>query len=266
MILKRRVSLGGVQLDELDDRIIITGIDESAGKESITGVASAYGPGQRITNMRRDTLDVTVKFAMRIKNDDMAGRAELLEAVNAWAAPGGWLKVGYRPKRRLYVVLAQAPGGGDMFTWNNEFALTFRAYSVPYWADTIDTTAASGNKSSGSISIDVPGNTNTVANVTVENKSGSTVNHVKLTVGGKVIEFNSLAMTGTESLVIDHVQNAKIFYFRSRCGTSSSMRSVMKLRTSGSVDDFIIGPGVGTVSWVADRAVKVTVKVRGRYL
>jgi len=266
MILKRRVSLGGVQLDELDDRIIITGIDESAGKESITGVASAYGPGQRITNMRRETLDVTVKFAMRIKNDDMAGRAELLEAVNAWAAPGGWLKVGYRPNRRLNVILAQAPGGGDMFTWNSEFSLTFRAYSVPYWADTIDTTAESGSKANGSMSIDVPGSANTVANVTVANMSGSTINHVKLTVAGKVIEFNSLSMTGSESLVIDHVQNSKIFYFRSRCGTSDSMRSVMKRRTAESADDFTVSPGITSVAWEADRAVKVTVKVRGRYL
>ena len=51
MLLKRRVALDGVQLDELDERIIISGIDEAAGKDTISAVGSSAGMGQRITGL-----------------------------------------------------------------------------------------------------------------------------------------------------------------------------------------------------------------------
>ena len=260
MILKRRVSLGGVQLDSLDERILITGIDEGAGKESITAVNNAAGTGQRVTAMRRDTLDVTVKFALNIKNDDMAARSELLEAVNTWAAPGGFLRLGHRPGRRLQVLLAQAPGAGDMFAWTNEYSLTFRAYSVPYWEDNTAVTVTSGTKSSDSMALIVPGNAQTVADVTVTNKSGKTINSVTLSVGGKQMVFSNLAMGGSATLTIDHPRSAKLIYMRARVGSTS----VLAKRTGA--DDFRISPGANTITFSAERAVQVTVNVRGRYL
>ena len=260
MILKRRVSLNGVQLDSLDERILISGIDEGAGKESITAVSNAAGAGQRVTAMRRDTLDVTVRFTMAIKNDDMAGRSELLEKVNAWAAKGGWLRVDHRPNRRLQVMLAQAPGAGDMFAWTNEFTLTFRAYSVPYWEDETEVSVTSATAASGSMNITVPGSAETVADVTVENRSGRTINGVVVTVGGKKMTFASLGLGGTATLTIDHVRNNKLFYMRAKVGSTS----VMAKRTGA--DDFRISQGLNAIAFSADRAVRVTVKVRGRYL
>ena len=38
MILKRRVALNGVQLDSLDNRILISGFDEAAGRDTIGAV------------------------------------------------------------------------------------------------------------------------------------------------------------------------------------------------------------------------------------
>lgn len=260
MILKRRVALGGEQLDELDERIIITGVDEAAGKDTISGTAAAIGNGQRITARRRDTLDVSVRFALKIKNNDMKARSQLLEKVNAWAANGGWLTLNYRPGRRLRVVLAQAPGEGDLFNWANEFTMVFRAYSVPFWTNTAETSVSSGTKASGSMVLDVPGNTNSVANVTVANKSGKTINKVTLTVNGYKMVFDSLALGGSASLVIDHVQTDSIFYFRAMVGSTS----VMAKRTGA--NDFIVKPGKNNISFSADRAVNVTVSAGGRYL
>ena len=263
MILKRRVALDGLQLDEVDERIIISGIDEAAGKDTLTAVNNAYGCGQRITGQRRNTLDVTVKFQMAIKNGDMEARSELLDKVNAWAANGGWLTVGHRPGKRLQVVLAQAPGGGDMFNWTNEFTLVFRAYSVPYWADSEDTKVTSATGASGSLNIDVPGNTETLANVTLENKSGSKIDKATVTIGDNTMTFTGIAMVGGEKLVIDHVQQAGLFYMRARVvGTSS--RTALPKRTG--TDDFYVTPGNNSVTFSADRAVQATVTVRGRYL
>ena len=261
MILKRRVALGGVQLDELDERIIISGIDEAAGRDTITAVANAAGVGQRITGRRRDTLDVTVKFQMAIKNGDMEARETLLEKVNGWAADGGWLTVGHRPDRRLNVVLAQPPGSGDMFSWSNEFTMVFRAYSVPYWEDSKAVTITGKTASTGNFGLEVPGNVQTVAGLKIENMSGKTINKITLTVDGNSMEFNGLNMAGNAVLTIDHVQKSEgLFYFRARIGSTS----VMAKRTGA--NDFYARPGSRTVSFTADRAVRVTASVRGRYL
>ena len=261
MILKRRVALNGVHLDSLDERIIITGIDEAAGKDNITATMSINGSGQRVVKKRRDTLDVTVKFTMAIKNDDMAARALLLEAVNAWAAKGGWLTVNYRPDRRLSVVLAQAPGGGDQFNWANEYTLVFRAYAVPYWEDAAPATATSGTGSSGSMQITVPGSAETVADVIVANKSGAAIAKVELTIGGKYMKFETgTILASGQSLVIDHPQTVNQIYFRATVNGSS----VMRYRTGA--NDFTVQPGNVGISFSASRAVQVTVNVKGRHL
>ena len=264
MILKRRVALGGVQLDELDSRIIISGLDEAAGRDTITAVANAEGFGQRITGQRRDTLDVTVKFQMAIKNGDMKARSELLDKINAWASAGGWLRVGHRRNKRLMVVLVQAPGGGDMFNWTNEYTMVFRAYSLPYWSDTAYTTVQSKSKKSTTTSIDVPGNTETVADITVENMSGAKIDRISITVGDSKMDFTGLAMTGTESLIIDHIHRADIYYIRARMKDGDNTRTVLQNRTGA--NDFYVQPGTQQVVVDADRAVKTTVSIKGRYL
>jgi hypothetical protein len=185
MILKRRVALNGVQLDSLDERIIISGIDEAAGKENITAVSSANANGQRVIRRRRDSLDVTVKFSLSIKNDNMQARSELLETINAWAAKGGELTVSHRPGRKLTVILAQAPGAGDQFSWANEFTMVFRAYAVPYWEDAAPASITSGTTNNGSMTIIVPGSADTVVNATIQNMSGMAINNVTLNIGGK---------------------------------------------------------------------------------
>ena len=262
MILKRRVSLNGVQLDELDNRILITSIDEAAGKESLSATNTQARSGQRITRNRRDTLDVTVKFAINIRNDDMAARSQLLEAVNAWASGGGYLRLNYRPDRRLRVILSQAPGEGDMFNWANEFTIVFRAFSVPFWEQDTTAEASSNTASSGSFYIEVLGNTETVAEFTVENKSGKDISTVKLKIGNSEMTFTGDGMLPAgEKLIIDHAGNENgLFYLRARAGSVS----VLKFRSGA--NDFYVAPGVNTVTFSAGRAVRVIASVRGRYL
>jgi len=263
MILKRRVSLGGVQLDSLDNRILISGIDEAAGKDNITAVASANGSGQRIVKTRRDTLDVTVKFTLNIKSKNMKARAELLEKINAWAAPGGWLKVNYRPERQLMVVLAQAPGGGDMFNWTNEFTMVFRAYAVPYWDDITAAAVQSKTASSGSMTLEVPGSAETVAGVKIVNKSGKVITNFTVTIGGKMMKFsNSNLLPADGTVTIDHKRTAGEYYLRAY----NASRSVLLYRTKESADDYNIKPGKVAISFSAQRAVQVTVSAKGRYL
>ena len=266
MILKRRVSLNNAQLDELDDRIIITGIDEAAGKASISASGTANNDGQRITQIRRDTLDVTIKFSLNIKNDNMAARSALLERINLWATGGGWLRIGHKPDRMLLVTLAQAPGAGDMFNWTNEFSIVFRAYSVPFWESESQTIVNSGVAASGGLWMSVPGNTRTVLKLNAENRSGAVINNIRIVTvqngQANAIQFSGLDLRGGQTLTIDYNQTQSLFVVRNRIGNTS----VMSKKTAGSADEFVVSPGTLNVQWSADRAIMMQAVCRGRYL
>jgi hypothetical protein len=260
MILAHRVALNGVQLDELDERINIKSVAPGAGKDSISAEAPGTQDGNRITGRRRDTLDIVVKFSMVIGPDELRERVNLLEKINAWAAGGGWLTVNYKENRQVLVVCAQAPGEGDAFEWTTVYQITFRAYSVPFWTDVAETAVKSKVAGSGSMTISVPGSAETVADVTVENKSGMTINNLSLTIAGKTMTFSGLNLGGSQKLIIDHLQTADLYVFRARIGSTS----VLGKRTGA--DEFRVKPGDRGISFSADRAVQVTVGVRGRYV
>lgn len=270
MILAHRVALDGVQLDELDERINIKAVEEGAGKENIGAVNAAGGAGQRITNRRRSTLDVTVKFSLLITDDEMQERSTLLEKVNAWAAGGGWLTINYKENRRLFVVCAQAPGAGDQFSWTNVYTITFRAYALPYWEESTPTVAKSGvttgGTSASAVAIQVNGSAETDAEVTLQNKSGMTIQHAVLNIGGSRMEFNSLNLGGSESLKVAHEYTDGLRVLKIYILNGSTERSAMACRTPASADDLILSPGRRWVNFAADRACQMTVEVRGRFV
>ena len=267
MRLKHRISIGGVQLDSLDNAILISGIDEAAGKDTITASSNALGSGQRITGIRRDTLDLTVRFSLAMKSKNaslMTEREELLEKIIAWAAGAekSAIQLNYRPGRYLRAVLAQAPGAGDAFKWNSEYTMVFRAYSVPYWTDQTPSSIASKKAaSSGTMTLALPGSAPSVADVTVVNQSGAAINSVTVTIGGKAMTFAGTGiLPAGGTLTIDHPWSSKMIYLRARVGS----KSVLAARTGA--DDFTVNPGDVAISWSASRAVSVTVSARGRYL
>ena len=226
MIWSRRAALNGVQLDEVDPSIVIQSIELADERDNISAVGTAYGYGQRVTGSRRDTLEVTVKFGIDIRKDNMAGRVTALEA----------------------------------WEWAREYSITFRAYCIPYWEDETPAQAVGAVAQSGSMVLGVPGNTKTVAEIRVANKSGATITSVNITVAGQTMSFTGLSLGGSQTLIIDHVLSGKLYYLRARTGNVS----VLAKRTGA--NDFIVRPGNNSISWSASRAVQVTASVRGRYL
>lgn len=263
MIWTRRVALNGIQLDEAHDAVVIRSVEPGDGKESISAVSTAAGFGQRVTSMRRDMVDIIVRFAIKIRKNEQAERSAALEAVNAWAAiasEGAWMTVNYKPNRRLWVVLAQAPGEGSLWDYTKEFQITFRAYAVPYWEEETETGVTSGTDSSGTMSITVTGSAKTNADVTVTNKSGKPISSVTVTIAGKTMTFNGINLGADQKLVIDHLLTGHVYCIRARIGTAS----VLSYRTGA--DDFILSPGVNDITFSASRSVEVSVSARGRYL
>lgn len=271
MQLKHRVDLNGVQLDEVDPRIIIQGVSTRTGKTSVTAV-SLYGrDGQRLTGMQRDTLDVEVSFGLLIRSTDMLSRAALLDTVNQWAAlalreyGGAWLSVNYKENRRIHVYLVDPAEEGDLIEYANTFRLTFRAYGVPYWQEAVCVPYVSPVGSIQYGQITVNGTVRTVADITLKNESGDLINTCSVTAGRSVMSFFGLGMVGGESLVIDHDEEGRL-RLRILNIATGVYRSVYAKRNPGSADDLYVMPGIQTVGFSAQRACSMTAGALGRYL
>jgi len=257
MILSRRVSLGGVQLDEIHESVVIRSFDPGTASENITAVDRMGGSGQRITGRHRSTLEATLVFAINIPKRELALRRQVFEAVTAWALKKGWLKVNYLDNRRMYVDAVVIPSGGDMWEWTGEYTITFKAYNVPFWQDELPAQAVSGQASSGTVYVDVGGNVQSVMDASFRNRSGMTINSLAVTAGGNRIQLSNLGLGGSGTLAISHGTDGLL---RIKIGSTS----VYEKYTGA--DDLYVNPGRVAVSWTADRAGILTAQSFGRWI
>lgn len=266
MILSRRVALNGNQLDQVDSRIVIRGIDIAAGKEAISAEAVYGGAGSWVTSRHRDSLDITVRFAIRLKKGSESLRSRILEDVNSWAAGGGWLTVSSKEARQICVIAASLPGDADARDWTREYAIIFRAYGVPYWQETEGYVLRSVLTNSGSWVMIADGNTDTVVDVSYQNGSGSTINQVDISCGGSTFQLVGLGLQNGESLEISHPDDGAHSWLEIQIkSTGGVYRSAMGARTIGSSDDLKVSPGRNTLSVAAAGRGSVQATVRGRF-
>ena len=257
MILSKRVSLHGVQLDELHEAIVIRSIDPGVPKETINAVSRMGGWGQRVTGEHWDTLEVSVTYAIDVPKHNMALRRQIFDAVNVWALGKGWLTVNWMEGRRFYVDKVIIPGSGDLWNWTDEFTLVFRAYNIPFWQDELPSQATSGTAASGRVYIPVAGTVQTVLNVDVRNRSGMTINNLWVQANGNRITLSNLGLGGSSTLTIDHTASGLL---RVRIGSTSVYGKYT------GADDLTVTPGTVAVDFAADRAVTVTAQAYGRWV
>ena len=266
MQLRHRVALDGVQLDSVDSRIMIQRIETGDGKENISAVSLMGDSGSRVTNIHRDSIDITVKFCIRLKKRNMAEREEVLEKANAWAFAGGWLTTNYKTDRRIRVFRAQAAAAGDPWEWTKVYQIVFRACGVPYWQQENPAIVMMQNVNSANMTLGVVGSEKSVLEAQFQNTSGSTVNTFSISTGESIMSFSSLGLANGETLVIDHSDNGKRCDLRLRIrSTGGVYRSAMNKRSTGSSDELTISPGTRTVSMSAGGAGKITVSCYGRF-
>lgn len=263
MILHRRVALDGVQLDQVDNRIIIQGIEPAAGKDQLTTISLAGGAGSRVTSEHRDSLDIAVRFTINEKSYRPQARAEVFEKVMKWAANGGWLTVNYKPDRRIRVIAAQLPAEGDLHK-RSEFVITFRAYGVPYWQEA-NPQIIGLYGGSNEFNFYVNGNQRAVMEASFQNTSGGTINTLTISTGESSISFTGLGLADGETFELDHTDDGKRSVLRCRIGS----RSVLDKRTAGSSDDLYMEPGFQTVSYSSSAtgmsAATMQLKCAGRF-
>ena len=265
MILRRRVALDGIELDSVDSRILIQGIEPAAGKDQITAVILWGGTGSRVTAEHRDSLDIVVRFTINEKSYRPAERGEVLEKVCAWAAAGGWMTVNYKPDRRIRVICAQMPQEGDLAS-RRQYQITFRAYGVPCWQQENPTTLRITGTASGQRDFGAAGNRSSVMDIQFRNTGSAAVNTLSVTCGGSTFSFTSLGLASGETLVIDHPDNGRLSWLRIRIqAANGTYRSAMGKRTAGSANDLDVMPGTIRVSWSAGGAGTITFACAGRF-
>ena len=267
MILRHRVALDGVQLDSADDRIMITRVETGDGKTNIQTVSLwGDGVGSRVTSMHRDSLDINVRFRIRLKKRNMSEREEVLEKVNAWAMAGGWLTCGFRENRRIRVFLAAPAGSGDPWEWTREYTLVFRACGVPWWQEELPTITRKTDFTGGSVVIGCNGSFGSVLDVAFLNTGSGTVNTFEIQTGESGMVFSSLGLGVGETLEIDHDDNGKRCLLRIRIkGTNGGYRSAMSKRSGGSSDDLHVSPGLRTLTVTPGGTGRLTVSNYGRF-
>lgn len=257
MILSRRVALGGVQLDELDPSIVIRSFDPGTPKETVTSTPRMGGSGSRLTGARYDTLDAVLTYAIDIPKRMLAERRAVFDLVNAWALKGGWLTADHMKNRRMRVDRAAVPSSADLWNWTEEFQITFRAFNVPFWQDEEPVSVAGKTAASGSISIQVSGNTESVLDAVFENKSGKTIQNFTIKANGNQIKLENLNLGGSAKLAISHGTDGLL---RIKAGSTSVYENYT------GADDLYVNPGNTAVTWTADRAGVLTVSSYGRYV
>lgn len=257
MILSKRVALGGVQLDELHERIVVLGVDPGTPEESTSAVSRMGGSGQRVTGAHYENMEVVVTYGIDVPKTEMELRRQIFDMVNTWALQKGWLTVNWMPNRRMYVDKVKLPSSGDIWDWTHTFEIRFRAYNVPFWQDEVPNQAAASLITRGQVSLAVGGNVQSVIDMDFRNRSGMTINNFTISAGGNSLVLSNLGLGGSSTLSISHGTDGLL---RIMAGSTS----VLDKRTGA--DDLYVNPGTVAVSISTDRAGDLTVRNYGRYV
>lgn len=264
MQLAHRVALDGAQLDQIDPRIIIKGVEGAAARENTGAAGLAGADGSRSTGRRRESLEVTVRFSLNIRRDSLAERDQVLDEILDWArgGEGGYLTVNYKTGKRLLIDEAQLPGEGDLWKRFNEYSLIFRARSLPYWEAEEESEAESESGSSGEAEISLGGTASTDADIDLTNTGDAAIDTATITANGTRYTFANLGLAAGATLRIRHslVSGKRILSMR------ISGVSVMGRRSDDSSDEIRLRPGENTVSYSVGGTAQLTVRARGRWV
>lgn len=256
MILSRRASLGGVQLDELHEAIVIRSTDPGVPSEDVSNTARMGGYGQRQTGQHWNALEASVTFAIDVYKRQLALRDEIFDLVMAWAKAKQWLEFSHMPGKRLYVDKVILPGRGDLWEWTKGYTVGFRANSVPFWQQSEPNTLVKKSISNGSVTMDIGGTAPSVLDVKFRNISGKTIPNFAVKAGKNRIELKGVNLGGTETLTISHSAEG---WMKITAGS----RNVYDIYTGA--DDLYVEPGKVTVTVEAVRAGELTLTSYGRF-
>lgn len=126
-------------LQDLDPAICIIDLQEQPPSQLLSTAARAQGDGVFLARRARQSLSVTVRFAIREPHP--ARRQAILHKVRTWAQ-GSYLTTSDRPQQRLKVQAESLPTLQSALKWTDALSITFTAYETPFWEDAQPTASA----------------------------------------------------------------------------------------------------------------------------
>lgn len=256
------IALNGAGLQDLDARILVTDIQESAPRVQRTTVANARYDGLRLIRESRQSLSVTVTFLLR--EYDTARRKALCADVCVWAASGGWLTISDRPGQRLRVHADVLPAVTSALRWTDPLTLTLIALEQPYWQDEYPTSLHQDipAETLTTLSLLPPGNApHCPLTCTLVNHGTTAATALTLNAGDTLFRLSDPALIPAGgTLIIDYDEQGLL---RIRSGSTSMLHA----RSADSSDDLLLIPSqVNSVSILCDQPLTASLHARGMYL
>lgn len=244
--------LNGQSLRGLDAIVLVPQITEEPPQIEATYGENAGGHGQRLLQRRRTSRRITVTVQLR-ELYDLARRAAVLDALNAWAGDG-LLLVSYRPGKQIPVRCVSRPAMGAARDVLSEYAFGFDAAAQPFWEDVIpEALTLTGSDASGTLI--VPGTEPCRITATIT-PTGGDLTAFSISAGDCAFEFADLDIAQDTPVTIDYVDHDYL-------AVTAGGVSLLDKRTAASDDDLIVSPGRRTVAFEANTACAVTVYARG---
>ena len=254
MRTRYRISVGGVQMDSLDENIAILDISNPQPDRSRKTTTAANLDGIDLGDEYVGRQTVTVTFELHIY--DTKKRNAALQKINAWAKAGGTLAINDREKQHLEnVVCEQYASMDSVRDWTAPLTLVFGTTYVPYWvSDTAVTRTLTGKSATGTLAVN--GNTGS-ALVSATVTAAANVSSVQLACGSFKLKITGLSLANGEKLVVDYIRNR---YLRIRANGAS----VMGKLDPASSDNLMAECGkTATVSVTANNKVTAAFTTKG---
>lgn len=266
-------TLAGVafsSLSENEDELVLVDIIEEEAKMDTQTIPLVMKDGLMRTVNRRKSLSVKLVFCIRTQ--DVARRAELRDAVAAWAMKGGALKTNTRPGKQLSVKCDEPAALQSSAKWTDELTLTLTAYAVPYWQDAEvtlyggETTLLHSGENWLADVYSIGGQLDALVAATIINKGAAPLTHIKLQCGSTMMELDGINIQPNMPLLISY-DNDNLLFIEDFFKLDGSDKSLFAYRTADSSDDLIAAPDVDNQIIVsADSAVSVSLTTRGLWL
>lgn len=254
MISRYEAVLNGQALSSISTSILILDINYSAPTYQNEVYTVAKRQGGRIYRKHADKLLTTITFAIRAY--DIRERQSICNAVQQWAGQGGILQTNDREGQRLRCVCEQLPTITSALKWTDPLTVTFAAYALPFWEESIPAELTlSGTSGSGSLW--VPGCVEG-ALVEVDATTSAAITSLSTTVNSRTLSLTGISVAANKVIKIAYddemIQSIKV-----------GATSLLAKRTG--VDDLLANCGKSnTMSFSSDASVSVVFRVRGLWV
>lgn len=245
-------ALNSVLLSSLDAAICVQDIREDAPKLRTSALALQQ-EGRRLLRQHRESLTLHITFA--IHEPEPVRRRTVLQAVQAWAAQGGFLTTTDRPGQRLGVVCTALPAMSAE-GWTEALTLTFVSTLVPYWEDAEETFASGSTV----LTLNIPGTAaSSPVDVVVINNTEETVTSLTLRCGSTQMVFEGIDMPSNGLFLLIQSDGALVAQLNGQ--------SVLACRTPESDDRLLAPCGTSCTAYAsALEPLQATFSARGRYV